>query len=212
MVITKIEIQKKNDSRSSVFIDNKFAFGASNVDILFYKLKENQEISEDKLNEILEAIVYIKARDAAFKYLGFKARTQKELFNKLLEKEYSEEVAEKICEEMIKYKYIDDLSYAQNYLKEQLSFKGNGTSKIKFQLLQKGISREIIDSLFEEDDFHTEQLEKAKQLIEVKTRRIDLENITDKEKKKVYDFLLRRGYSYSVVNEAFKEIFSIYID
>lgn len=212
MIITKIEIQKKNEHRSSVFIDNMFSFGASNVDILFYKLKENQEISEEKLQDILDNIVYTKARDQAFKILGFKARTQKELYDKLIEKEYSSFVSEKIVEEMIKYKYIDDLSYANNYLKEQLSYKGNGISKIKFQLSQKGVSREIIDSLFFEDDFYDEQLEKVIQLIETKTRRIDIENITDKEKKKIYDFLLRRGYSYSIVNEAFKQIFSIYID
>ncbi len=212
MVITKIEIQRKNEQRSSVFIDNEFSFGASNVDILFYKLKENQEISKEKLEEILDAIVYVKARDTAFRYLGFKARTEKELYKKLIEKEYSEEVSQKIVEEMKQYKYIDDETYAQNFLKEQINFKGNGVSKIKFQLSQKGISREIIALLFAEEDFYEEQIEKAKQLIEVKTRRIDLENITDKEKKKVYDFLLRRGYSYSVVNDAFKEVFSMYID
>ncbi len=212
MIITDIEPQKKDENRSSVYIDNEFAFGASNVDILFYKLKINEEISQEKLDLILENLVYVKARDKAFKFLGFKARTQKELYNKLLEKEFSEEVSQKIVEEMKSYKYIDDEVYAQNFLKEKMNYKGIGTSRIKFELSQKGISREIIDGLFDESQYYEEQLEKVKELIETKTRRIDLENITDKEKKKVYDFLLRRGYNYNIINEAFKEIFSIYID
>ncbi len=212
MRITDIEVQKKDERRSSVFIDGEFAFGASNVDILFYKLKINDEISEEKLEQILEALVYIKARDTAFKFLSFKARTEKELYNKLIEKEYSEDVSLKIVEEMKKYKYVDDLAYAQNFLKEKIEFKGVGTSKIKFLLSQKGVSREVIDSLFEESLFYDEQLEKVKELIEIKTRRIDILNITDKEKKKIYDFLLRRGYNYSIINEAFKDIFSEYID
>ncbi len=212
MIITKIEAQRKDENRSNVFIDGSFAFGASNVDVLFYKLKENTEISEEKYNQILEDLVYVKARDAAFRILGFKSRTEKELFDKLIEKEYSEDVATKIVEEMKKYKYVDDEQYAQNFLKENIEFKGVGVSKIKFLLSQKGVSRQVIDGLFEEDNFYDEQLSKIVALIEQKTRRIDINNITDKEKKKIYDFLLRRGYNYSIINDAFKEVFSMYIE
>ncbi len=212
MIITKIEPQRKDENRSSIFIDGDFAFGASNVDVLFYKLKENMELSEEKYNQILEDLVYVKARDAGFKILGFKSRTEKELYDKLIEKEYSHEVATKIVEEMKKYKYVDDETYAQNFLKENIEYKGVGVNKIKFLLSQKGVSRQIIDGLFEEDNFEEEQLEKVIALIEQKTRRIDIKNITDKEKKKIYDFLLRRGYSYGIINTAFKDVFSMYID
>ncbi len=212
MIITKIEPQRKDENRSNVFIDGNFAFGASNVDVLFYKLKENTEISEEKYNQILEDLVYVKARDAAFRILGFKSRTEKELYDKLIEKEYSDEVATKIVEEMKKYKYVDDETYAQNFLKENIEYKGVGVKKIKYLLSQKGVSRQVIDSLFEEDNFYDEQLAKVIALIEQKTRRIDINNITDKEKKKIYDFLLRRGYNYSIINEAFKEVFSMYIE
>ncbi len=51
MIITKVEIQKKDENRSNVYIDDKFAFGISNVDVLFYKLKENTEISEEKTKQ-----------------------------------------------------------------------------------------------------------------------------------------------------------------
>lgn len=207
MIITSIEPQKNRENRSSIFIDYEFSFGASNVDVLFYKLKVNDVITEDKLNMILENLVYTKARETAYKYLGFKARTKKEVFDKLIEKEYSENVAHDIVLELEKYKYIDDLTYSQNFLKEKMLYKGVGTRKIKYMLSEKGVSREIIESLFEEDDFYDEELEKVVELINTKTRRIDIENITQKEKKKVYDFLQRRGYSYSIINDAFKEVF-----
>lgn len=212
MIITNIELQKKDDTRSSVYIDGEFSFGASNIDILFYKLKVNEEIDEDKLKQILEDLVYSKAREKSFRLLSSKARTEKELFYKLIEKEYSQEVSEKIVLEMKSYKYLDDEVYAKNYLKEKMNFKGEGVNKIKFSLSQKGISKNIIDELFQEYDFYDEQLEKVKELIGIKTRRIDLSEITDKEKQKVYNFLLRRGYTYSVINEAFKQIFEMYID
>lgn len=212
MTITDIKPQVKDENRSSVYIDNEFSFGASNVDILFYKLKINEEITEEKLNMILENLVYIKAREHAFKFLSFKARTEKELFQKLKEKEYSDIVCQNVIDELKKYKYIDDLAYAQNFLKEKLNYKGVGTQKIKYLLAQKGVKREVIDELFYEDDFYDEQLNKAIELINIKTRRIDILEMTDKEKKKIYDFLIRRGYTYSTINEAFKEVFAMYIE
>lgn len=208
MIITDIVTQKKDENRMSIYIDNEFSFGASKVDVLFYKLKINEEISEEKLNMILENIVYTKARDTAFRFLGFKARTEKELYDKLTEKEFSEDVSMKIVEEMKKYKYIDDETYAKNFLKEKMNYKGIGTQKIKFMLSQKGVNRNIIDSLFYDDNFEEEQIKKITELINIKLRRTDIKNITEKEKKKVYDFLLRRGYTYNIINDAFKEVFN----
>ena len=45
MKITKIEQQKKNKSRMSVFIDGEFSFGTDNFTLLSLHLKEGEEIT-----------------------------------------------------------------------------------------------------------------------------------------------------------------------
>ena len=45
MVVTSIEPQKKNPERYNVFIDGNFAFGLIMEDILYFKIKEDNEIN-----------------------------------------------------------------------------------------------------------------------------------------------------------------------
>ena len=76
MTVTRIEQQKKNKSRYSVYIDGEFAFGLIMEDILYFKLKEGEEIPTATYEYIMDTTLYIKAQDAAIRYLGYKMRTE----------------------------------------------------------------------------------------------------------------------------------------
>ena len=52
MIITAITQQKNNKDRYSVFIDDNFAFGLIMQDIVYFKLKQGEEISQEKYNFI----------------------------------------------------------------------------------------------------------------------------------------------------------------
>ena len=64
MTVTKIEQQKKDKSRYSVYIDGEFAFGLIMEDILYFKLREGQEISDETYEYIMDTTLYIKASRA----------------------------------------------------------------------------------------------------------------------------------------------------
>ena len=83
MLITEVKTQKKNTNRVSVYIDGKFAFGMTQVDALYYHIKEGEEISNERYKQIVEELIYAKARDKAIKLLGYSAKTEKELLQKL---------------------------------------------------------------------------------------------------------------------------------
>ena len=57
MIITDIKKQVKDTERYSIYIDNKFVFGLSGVDVLYYRLKIGNEIPQEKYDEILGMIV-----------------------------------------------------------------------------------------------------------------------------------------------------------
>ena len=79
MIITDIKKQVKDTERYSIYIDNKFVFGLSGVDVLYYRLKIGNEISQEKYDEILDNVIYEKAKNTAVKFLGYRARSKKEL-------------------------------------------------------------------------------------------------------------------------------------
>lgn len=196
--ITDIQKQKHNSKRYSVFVDGEFAFGLDEVDVLYYKLLNCDEISEEKFNYIKENVVFAKARDTAVKYLSFKARTEKEIVLKLREKEFSDDVIERVCELLKKYDYIDDYKYAGSFLRDKFNLKGFGANRIKFELKQRGVSSEIIEQVFLENEI--DEAQKAAELIE---RKYGVFEFDIKEKRRIEGFLARKGFSFSIIGEAF---------
>ena len=190
MKITSITQQKKRENRYNIFIDGQFAFGIDGVDLLYYKLKEGMELSEERYSEILEQLVFVKAREKALKYLDYKQRTEKEVRKKLAD-EYSPEIIDRVLEMLKNYKIVDDDNYARLYIKDCLNLKGWGKRRILAELALKGIDRDKAEMLLENTG--DIMLEKAKKLIDKRVKG----KITDMaEYKKHFDFLLRRGFDH----------------
>ena len=203
MLITKIEQQKKDASRYSIFLDHKFSFGLSGVDVLYFKLKEDEVLDKEKYEYILEHVVYEEAKRKAFNYVSAGYKTEKEVRDKLLIREYSEEIIDKVIDVLKQYNYVDDRVYAKKFIEYRTKTKKQGLFKIKHDLIIKGISEEIINEFF--DDFKNDSGETIVSLIEKKAK--GLKNLEYKEKQRIIGFLMRRGFSCEEINEGFKIYF-----
>lgn len=199
MLITKIEKQKNNPKRYSVFLNNEFAFGIDEIDLLYFKLKENEILEKEKYKYILNNLLLNKAKNKALKYLGYKMRSEKQVREKLLESEFPEIIINKVLLMLKKYDYINDEEYAKAFIKDKMNLKGYGSFKISYELKMQGIGEDIFKKYLEDEDFVNEQ-EKAIALLEKKIRKI--EKIDYKEKQKLYAYLSRRGFSFDTINNA----------
>lgn len=200
MKITSIERQINNNKRYSVFIDNNFAFGIDEIDLLYYKLKENEDISKEKYNNILNNTILIKAKSKAEKYLSYKSRTEKEIKDKLSSEEYPKDIIDKVIELMKKYNYIDDEIYCLNFAKEKFRLKGYGKKRILYELVQKGIPSKTAESVINEINFDEDK--KAAELLYKKTK--GNYNFDFKQKQKLSNYLIRRGFSFDTIKNAFE--------
>ena len=200
MIVTSIEQQKKDPDKYNVFVDGDFAFSLYMQDILFFKIKENCEIAEERYNYIINEVVYIKAQDKALNFLGYKMRTEKEMRDKLETYDYSEGVIERVMEFLLKYGYVDDFKYALSYIRQTQRLKPMGRLGIKMKLREYGVDDETIENAILESDI--DEVEDAYNLLIKKMR--GKEEADEKEKKKYHDFLLRRGYSYDIIKDVFK--------
>ena len=205
MIITKIEKQKNNNKRYSIFIDNQFAFGIDEIDLLYYKLKENEPLQDEKYNYILNKLLLKRAKDKALKYLGYKMRSKKQVIKKLEEYEYPSDIINKVIKILEKYNYINDEDFAKAYIKDKLNLKGYGVFKIKYDLKMLGIDEDIFEPYLYNTNFVNEE-EKAKTLLYKKLKNKNIEDIAYKEKQKLYAYLARRGFSYDSINKAFNNM------
>jgi len=199
LIITAITQQKNNKDRYSVFIDDNFAFGLIMQDIVYFKLKQGEEISQEKYDFIQNELIYIQAQDIALHYIAYKMRTEQEVRKKLFEKEYTEYIIERVIHFLIEYHYIDDMKYCKSYIKQRLQCNPKGVYVLKMELKQRGIKQSIIDKAIENSD--VDELNDAIKLLQKKC--LYLDDIDEKNKKRLFAFLQRRGYSYDIIKEAF---------
>lgn len=206
MVITKIEKQKNNLKKYSIFIDYEFAFRIDEVDLLYYNLKENEHIKKEKYDNILKNILLKQAKDKALKYLSYKMRSEKQVRDKLIQNQFPSNVINKVINILKKYNYINDEEFAKTFIKNKMNIKGYGSFKISYDLKLQGINEEVFKKYLYDENFVNEEKE-AIILLKKKIKNIpNIKNIDYKEKQKLYAYLSRRGFSYNTINNVFKKI------
>ncbi len=133
----------------------------------------------------------IDCREYALKLITFRDRTQKELRDKLTQKGYDENTVEDVIAFLEEYGYINDFKYSQHFINDCVNLKKWGKIRIRSELLKRGVKRDVFESILEEtfadgsDDALINQ-------IQTRFKNSDLGNI--KERTRIFNFFLRRGY------------------
>ena len=141
--------------------------------------------------------LFRKAKESALSYLGYRARTRKEIALKLAD--YPNEVVNDVLTMLEEYNYIDDLAFAKNYVESRVRNKGYGKFRLNRELREKGVEAVIIETVLSELDF--DEVVEATRKLQHKASGA----LTEKDKKRYSDYLLRQGFGYDVIEQAFKE-------
>lgn len=159
-----------------------------------YGLKEGAEISDSDWRRLRAEILDIRARRRALHLLEQMDRTEYQLRRKLTESGYPEESVEQAVIYVKSYHYIDDLRYAESYIRYHQQQKSR--LQLKMSLIRRGISPEKTEKALEEAYEGTEEELIRRFLVK---KNYDAKRMDQKEKYKIYQFLMRKGFSGSVV-------------
>jgi len=203
LLITKIEPQKNRPHRKSVYLDGKFAFGADEELIREFELEEEKKLNQRELKQILWSVDRSKLKERAIRLLSIRPRSEKELKEKLRQKGAGVKLVEGVLSELREKQLIDDEKFAYSWVESRMLNKPMGKFLLKRELMGKGVKAEIIERVLAENYQEEDELELAKKLLQRKAKRFkDTDEL--KTKKRMKDFLLRRGFSYEVVRQAVK--------
>lgn len=143
-----------------------------------------------------------KARSGVLRQLTYRDRSVREVEEYLDRKNYPEDVKNMIVKEMIGYGYLDDRRFAANLISYRKS-GGHGLLRVRYELQQKGVSRQIIDELVEEKFDREEDLEKIREIL---SKREPLNGEIDQRWiNRQAAFLKRRGFQDNLILEAIKD-------
>jgi len=198
--ITQIAVQQKRKNRCSIFLDDEFAFGLDQDIVLQFGLKKGDQLTEQQIEEILLNEERKKAKDRALKFLSYRDRSEKEIRTRLKDVGYDENIIEWVIGELKRLKFLDDQRFAQSYAQTQMITRPMGEYFLKRELKQKGLDEELIEQTVEKAYEEKDQFSVAMELARQRKKRY--QNIDEmKAKKRVSDFLLRRGFGWDVVSE-----------
>lgn len=203
MRITNIKEQKRKN-RVNIYLDNKFAFGLSKKTLVDFGLSEGKELTESEIDKILEADQKVRALEKCFCWLGIRARSEKELENKLKEKGFVPKIIKKTIERVKEFGYLNDEEFTRLFI-ETKKIAAKGPIAISQDLKQKGVDKETIKKSLKKLYPPIEEREVALSLAKKK-----LNFYQNLSRQKVYQklsrFLLQRGFSWPIVKEVLKKI------
>lgn len=200
MLVTDIKPVTKQ--KFQIEIDGQPAFVVYKGELFRYHLEKNREIEQSVYTELVDEVLTKRAKLRAMYLLQKMDRTRWELERKLQESGYPPVAVERALEYVTSFHYIDDKRYVAMYIESQKNKKGK--ARIKMELMRKGVSSEVIAEVFEETEDETDTKETIRSLIEKKCS--NPTQMDEKEKRKLYGFLLRRGFSSSDILSVFREI------
>lgn len=198
--ITAVEIQQKNKNRVSIFLDNDFAFGLDATIVAQHGLKKGDCLTKAQITHILLREERKRIKDRAYRYLAARAHSEKELTTKLVQKGFDKKLIDEVIAELKELNFVDDLAFAVSYARNRIIKKPIGEKLLRRELWQRGINEELVEKAVQEAYSAKTQTDLAKEL--VKGREARYANLEDwRTKKKLGDFLLRRGFDWDLVRE-----------
>ncbi len=156
---------------------------------------------------------YEKLINAALRFVSYRPRSEKEFTDFLTKKLAKWKVSgsiliKKVIDRMRELGYVDDRVFASWWLDQRMTFKPAGRRLIAFELMRKGISRDIIDEAFlhqrEEKPLFNE-IDEAKKSIKKKIVLWERMPLIE-QKKKLYTFLAQRGFSSDTIRKIIDEV------
>ena len=143
------------------------------------------------------------AKAAALRFLKIRPRSIGELKNKLEAKGFSSEDIEANLHDLIASGLLDDRAFTKSWINYRLA-RPFGFRRIIQELKAKGVDQEIIEQAVAEVEGYSSQ----KAALDLAQRRWQRLPAIDplKRKKRVMDFLLRRGFEADVVMKVLKKL------
>ena len=105
----------------------------------------------------------------------------------------ADDEARKVLARLLSERFIDDVRYAEAFVRDKLNLSGWGAYKIKMSLRAKGVSREVVEEVVVPMIEATDMTERLEEIMQRKMRTLKYTSSYD-AKSKLIRFAASRGY------------------
>ncbi|NPV14326.1 hypothetical protein HPY86_05275 [candidate division WOR-3 bacterium] len=202
MKITGLKPQRRSKKRVSVFVDGEFAFSLDRETVKQFRLKEGARVDTQLLEDAILTEQLRKCREYALLLLSYRARSEKELRERMEKKGWTPAVIEAVLKNFKETGLVDDEKLAQRYVQDRITVGHKGKWRIKQELTRIGIAKELINRALATAPDETAA---AKMVLEHFLPRYQkLDPLT--KKRRLAGLLARRGFSPETINRLLNEL------
>lgn len=178
-------------------------------------IKSGSEVTPEQLEELLTESARRKMMNKALDLLSLRDYSRRELSDKLVTKAWEKkeqkdmdlgslkQQASDICDRLEELGLLNEERFARSYVDELIRRKHLSRSGLRTALIQKGVQRDIIETVLEEVD--VDPVEQIRELLATKFKTRDLSD--EKQKTRTVNALLRLGYRYNEIHAAMGDPF-----
>ena len=199
MRIERLESSKHKRGRVLVFLEDGACLKITEQELLDFGLRAGDDLNEATLARLKEAAGVSNVKATAADLIGKRAMSRASLEKKLKEKGASEADARYAAEWLEAIGAINDADYAA-LLVRHCADLGCGPARVREKLYEKGVPRELWEDALDQMPDNGEQIDRFLQS-KLRGRTPD-----EREKKRLTDALLRRGYSWGDVKAAWNRL------
>lgn len=199
--ITALEVQKKNPNRVNIYLDGEFAFGLARITAAWLKIGD--VLTDEKITQLQNEDAREKALQQALLFLSYRARSEKEIRQNLKKHEYPEDAIEYTMTRLRENRLANDPEFAQAWVENRNTFRPRSRRALTMELRQKGLDEETVKNAVANVDEEALAYESAQKRAP-RLARLEWSEF----RKKLSEYLARRGFPYSVVTSTVTRIWN----
>ncbi|HSX41030.1 MAG TPA: RecX family transcriptional regulator [Candidatus Saccharimonadales bacterium] len=194
--VTKIAQQVKRQHRYSIFVDGKFNFSLSELEITGSGLRVGTEVSDEDMILWQRRSDAGKAIEKAYNFLSYRARSRREIEDYLRRKKYEPETAEQVIKQLENEGLINDAQFATNWSQDRQTYQLRSRRQLQAELIKKGVDREAIE----------QSMTSLADEVETITQLVNTRNLLNKydDERKLMAYLAGKGFSYGDIKTALR--------
>ena len=200
--ITGLKVQKRNPKRVNVYLDGEFALGLSRFVAAW--LQVGQELTEEKISELLIEDAQETGYQRAVKYISYRLRTTTEIKQHLSKKGIDEDILNTVIHRLEENGLVNDSNFAQMWIENRNEFRPRSHRLLATELRIKGIDSEIIQETLEATTPDEDLAYYAAQKRVRRYKHLDWNEFY----KKLGSFLARRGFSYTIIKPVINQVWT----
>jgi len=200
--ITGLRFQQETADRVNVYLDGQFAFGLPALEAA--RLRVGQYLSDAEIAQLQSADLLQKTYDRAVRFLSYRPRSAAEVRQHLARSVEDEALIAAVLDKLVEQGYLNDAEFARYWVENREQFRPKGPRALRQELRQRGLAGEAIETALATVDVTGSAYTVARQ------RAARLAGLAASEpdvfRRKLSDFLARRGFDYGTIREVVKRL------